>query len=102
MVTCFEQEKNLDVRNFIETLDKEDLKGLVLDAAFDKAEVDPDEPERVLLDYFKYIERQFFREKSKKITEKLAEAEKLGDATAVTELLEQKRQVLTHIKNNFL
>jgi len=102
MVTCFEQGRNLDVKNFIETLDKEDLKGLVLKAAFDEAGVDPDEPEKVLLDYFRHIERQFFREKSKKITEKLAEAERSGDAAAVTELLEQKRQVLTHIKNNFL
>ncbi len=102
MVTCFEQGKNLDVKNFIETLDKEDLKGLVLDAAFDEAGAGPDEPEKVLLDYFRHIERQFFREKSKKITEKLAEAERSGDAAAVTELLEQKRQVLTHIKNNFL
>jgi DNA primase len=102
MVTCFEQGKNLDVKNFIETLDKEDLKGLVLNAAFDEAGAGPDEPEKVLLDYFRHIERQFFREKSKKITEKLAEAERSGDAAAVTELLEQKRQVLTHIKNNFL
>ncbi len=102
MVSCFEQERNLDVRNFIETLDKEDLKGLVLDAAFDDGHLDPDEPEKVLLDYFKHIERQFFRDKSKKLTEKLAEAERKGDAAAITELLEQKRQVLTHIKNNFL
>ncbi|MBP7529430.1 MAG: toprim domain-containing protein, partial [Syntrophorhabdaceae bacterium] len=102
MVSCFEQERNLDVRNFIETLDKEDLKGLVLDAAFGDGHMDPDEPEKVLLDYFKHIERQFFREQSKKLTEKLAEAERKGDAAAITELLEQKRQVLTHIKNNFL
>jgi len=43
-----------------------------------------------------------FSEQSKKLTEKLAEAERKGDAAAITELLEQKRQVLTHIKNNFL
>lgn len=102
MVTCFEQKGSLEVRNFIETLEKEDLKGLVLDAAFDEGQLNPGEPEKVLLDYFKHIELQFFREKSKKITEKLAEAEKTGDAEAITELLEQKRQVLTHIKNNFL
>lgn len=102
MVACVEQGRNLDAKSFIETLDREDLKGLVLKAAFDEAGMDPDEPEKVLLDYFRHIERQFFREKSKKITEKLAEAERSGDAAAVTELLEQKRQVLTHIKNNFL
>ena len=61
-----------------------------------------DDPEIVFMDYFRHIERQFFREKSKKITEKLAEAENKGDAAAITELLEQKKQVLTHIKNNFL
>jgi len=102
MIACFEQEKGLDVRSFIEILDREDLKGFVLDAVFDKTQVDPDEPERVLLDYFRHVERQFFREKSKKITERLAEAERSGDTAAVTELLEKKRQVLTHIKNNFL
>ena len=38
----------------------------------------------------------------KKQNKELAEAESKGDAAAVTELLEQKKQVLTHIKNNFL
>ncbi|MEN6615506.1 MAG: DNA primase [Syntrophorhabdus sp.] len=104
MITCFEQEKQLNVRDFIEVLDKDDLKGFVLDAAFDgsREEEAMQEPEKVLSDYVKHIERQFFREKSKNLSEKLAEAERKGDAEAVTELLEQKRQVLTHIKNNFL
>ncbi|MHB8111527.1 MAG: DNA primase [Syntrophorhabdaceae bacterium] len=104
MITCFEQEKQLNVRDFIDILDKDDLKGLVLDASFDSAHENEEmqEPEKVLSDYVKHIERQFFREKSKKITEKLVEAERKGDAAAVTELLEQKRQVMTHIKNNFL
>ncbi len=102
MIACFEQDRTLNVRNFIDMLDKEDLKGLVLDAAFDSVPENADEPEKVLFDYFKHVERQFFREKSRRITEKLAEAESKGDAAAVTELLEQKKQVLTHIKNNFL
>lgn len=102
MVTCFEEERHLDVRNFIERLDKEDLKGLVLKAAFDDTVSGQDESEKVLSDYFKHIERQYLKEESKKITEKLADAEKRGDREAIVELLEQKRQVLTHIKNNFL
>lgn len=102
MVTCFEEERQLNVRNFIERLDKEDLKGLVLKAAFDDTGSGHDESERVLSDYFKHIERQYFKEESKRITEKLADAEKRGDREAIVELMEQKRQVLTHIKNNFL
>jgi DNA primase len=102
MVTWFERGNTLNVRDFIEILDKEDLKALVLDAAFDSIPEDAVESEKVFMDYFKHVERQFFREKSKRITEKLAEAESKGDAAAITELLEQKKQVLTHIKNNFL
>ncbi len=102
MVNCFEEERHLDVRGFIEKLDKESLKGLVLDAVFDAVALSSDEPEKVLTDYSKHIERQFFKEESKRITEKLADAEKRGDEEAILRLLKQKRQVLTHIKNNFL
>jgi len=102
MVDCFEEERHLDVRGFIEKLDKESLKGLVLDAVFDAVALSSNEPEKVLADYSKHIERQFFKEESKRITEKLADAEKRGDEEAILRLLKQKRQVLTHIKNNFL
>jgi DNA primase len=102
MVTCFEQDNTINVRDFVEVFDKEDLRNLVLSAAFDPIPGSAEEPEKVLLDYMRHIERQFFREKSKKITEKLAEAESKGDVAAIAELLKQKAQVLTHIKNNFL
>ncbi|HOW54768.1 MAG TPA: DNA primase [Syntrophorhabdaceae bacterium] len=102
MVACFEEERCLEVRGFIEKLDKEALKTLVLDAVFDSVESGPGEPDKVLSDYFKHIEGQFFKEESKRITEKLADAEERGDDEAIAELLKQKRQVLTHIKNNFL
>ena len=102
MAACFEEERCLEVRGFIEKLDKEALKGLVLDAVFDNVALGSGEPEKVLSDYFKHIERQFFKEESKRITEKLAHAEERGDEEAIAELLKQKRQVLTYIKNNFL
>ena len=102
MVTCFEQDNTINVRDFVEVFDKEDLRNLVLSAALDPMPGSAEEPEKVPLDYMRHIERQFFREKSKKITEKLAEAESRGDAAAISELLKQKAQVLTHIKNNFL
>ncbi len=97
-----EEKQNFEVHSFVQTLENDDLRGLVLDAVFDSAEFVDDEPEKVFFDYFKHIERQFYKEESKKITEKLSEAERRGDEKEIIKLLEQKRQVLTYMKNNFL
>lgn len=102
MLDSYTETKQLEMKSFIEVLEKEKLKEFVLSAAFDTAESSDDELERVLLDYFKHLKKQFIREESKRITEQLSEAEKRGDEGAVMELLEKKRQVLTVIKNNFL
>ena len=97
-----EEKQNFEVHSFVQTLENDDLRSLVLDAVFDSAEFVEDEPEKVFFDYFKHIEKQFFKEESKKITEKLSEAERRGDEKEIIKLLEQKRQVLTYMKNNFL
>jgi len=97
-----EAKQNFEVHSFVQTLEKDDLRSLVLDAIFDSAEFVDDEPEKVFFDYFKHIEKQFYKEESKKITEKLSEAERRGDEKEIIKLLEQKRQVLTYMKNNFL
>ncbi|OPY77590.1 MAG: DNA primase [Syntrophorhabdus sp. PtaU1.Bin058] len=102
MLDSYTETKQLEMKSFIEILEKEKLKEFVLSAAFDTAEPGDDELERVLLDYFKHLKKQFIREESRKITEQLSEAEKRGDEGAIMELLEKKRQVLTVIKNNFL
>jgi len=102
MLDSYTETKQLEMKSFIEVLEKEKLKEFVLSAAFDEAELGDDEPERVLIDYFKHLKKQFIRGESKKITEQLSEAEKRGDEGAIMELLEKKRQVLTVIKNNFL
>lgn len=102
MLDSYTETKQLEIKSFIEVLEKEKLKEFVLSAAFDTAEPDNDELERVLLDYFKHLKKQFIREESRRITEQLSEAEKRGDEGAIMELLEKKRQVLTVIKNNFL
>ena len=102
MLDSYTETKQLEMKSFIEVLEKEKLKEFVLSAAFDTVEFGDDEPERVLLDYFKHLKKQFIREESRKITEQLSEAEKRGDEGAIMELLEKKRQVLTVIKNNFL
>jgi DNA primase len=97
-----EEKQNFEVHSFIQTLENDDLRSLVLDAVFDSAEFVEDEPEKVFFDYFKHIEKQFFKEESKKITEKLSEAEGRGDEKEIIKLLEKKRQVLTYMKNKFL
>ncbi|HOE16405.1 MAG TPA: DNA primase [Syntrophorhabdaceae bacterium] len=102
MLDSYAETKQLEMKSFIEVLEKDTLKEFVLSAAFDKAEYDAEELKTVLSDYFKHLKKQFIRDESKKITELLSEAEKRGDEGAVMKLLEKKRQVLTVIKNNFL
>ena len=97
-----EEKQNFEVYSFVQTLENDELRSLVLDAVFDSTEFDEDEPEKIFIDYFKHIEKQFFKEESKKITEKLSEAERIGDEKEIIKLLEQKRQVLAYMKNNFL
>jgi len=97
-----EEKRDFEAHSFIQTLEDGDLKSLVLDAVFQSAELVDDEPEKVFFDYFRHIEKQFFKEESKKITARLSEAERRGDEKEITELLKQKRQVLTYMKNNFL
>jgi hypothetical protein len=96
-----EEKQNFEVHSFVQTLENDELRSMVLDAVFDSVAFVEDEPEKVFFDYFKHIEKQFFKEESKKITEMLSEAEGKGDEKEIIKLLEQKRQVLTYMKNNF-
>ncbi|HEX2966423.1 MAG TPA: DNA primase [Syntrophorhabdaceae bacterium] len=96
------QSDRFDVHAFVESLDTEDLKHLVLESVFDSVELIDGEAEKVFEDYIKYTEKQFYREESRKITDKLSDAEKKGDEPEVLRLMEQKRQVLAYMKNNFL
>jgi len=98
----FEEKQNFEVQSFIETLQDNDVRSLVFDAVFDSTKSVEDGAEKIFFDYFKHIEKQYFREESKKITEKLSEAERKGDENEITKLMEKKRQVLAYMKNNFL
>ncbi|HOC45036.1 MAG TPA: DNA primase [Syntrophorhabdaceae bacterium] len=91
LTAYFEQGKKLE-RDFIEQPDNEDLKELLLAAVFDTVHKDTQEPEEFVLGYVKHLEHQFFMERSKRITEKLAEAESRGDSAAVAELLKEQKQ----------
>lgn len=98
MLTYVEEKKQFEIHSFVQMLDDKALRDFVLDAAFNSVEFADDEPEKVLFDYFVHVERQFFKDESRKITERLSEAEKRGDESEVMELMEQKRQVLAYMK----
>jgi len=102
MFDYFEEKRHLEVNSFINILEKEALRDFVINAVFDTAEYNEDDLERVLWDYFKHVEKKFMREESKKITERLSEAEKRGNEKEIMELLQEKRQVLALIKSNFI
>ena len=95
----FEKNQQLEVNNFIDLFDKEALRELVLSAVLNEAEYDEPEPERVVLDYFKHLERNFIKEESQRITEKLSEAEKLGDQGEIMVLLQRKKELLNLLKS---
>jgi DNA primase len=90
ILTYVAEKKQFEIHCFVQMLDDEALRGFVLDAAFDSVEFSGNEAERMLLDYFNYVEKQFYKEEKKKLTEKISVAEKAGDEHQIAELQEQK------------
>jgi len=100
IVDCFEKRKELAIQSFVQTLETDALKDLALRSSLDTAEYDELEAERVVIDYFRYLEKNSIKEESQRITEKLSEAEKKGDSEEIMKLLERKREVLGLMKSN--
>jgi hypothetical protein len=98
----FEEGKELAVSSFVQALEKDTLRELVLSAVLEAAEYDELENEKIIYDYFRYLERKFIIDESQRITEKMAAAEKLGDEKEMMELLRRKRQVLDLMKMHSL
>jgi len=98
MIEYFDEKKNLEVYNFINMFKTDDLKNYVITAVFNTSESDESEAEKILIDYTTYIQRRFFYEESKRITESLAEAEEIGDEKTISELLNKKKEMLKFIK----
>jgi DNA primase len=92
--------KELAVPGFVQTLEKDTLRELVLSAVLDAADYDSLENEKIVYDYFRHLERKFIIEESQRITEKMAAAEKLGNEKEMMELLRRKRQVLDLMKTH--
>jgi DNA primase len=94
MLDYYEEHGRLDVKTFISTLEGDELKDAVLSSALEVSEYPETEMEQVILDYCSHAERKRLKEESKRITDRLAEAEKKGDQQTLAELLERKRQVV--------
>jgi DNA primase len=96
----FQQGKEIAISSFIQGIDKDTLRELVLSAVLDATEYDDVENEKVVYDYFRHLERKFIIDESQRITEKMSAAEKIGDEKEVMELLRRKRQILDLMKSH--
>lgn len=96
----FEEGRELVVPSFVQSLEKDTLRELVLSSVLEAVEYDEFENEKVVYDYFKHLEKKFIIEESRRITEKMAAAEKLGDEKEVMDLLRRKRQVMNLMKSH--
>ena len=96
----FEEGRELAVPSFVQSLEKDSLRELVLSSVLEAVEYDEIENEKVVYDYFKHLAKKFIIEESRRITEKMAAAEKLGDEKEVMDLLRRKRQVMNLMKSH--
>ncbi|MGD0228943.1 MAG: DNA primase [Syntrophorhabdales bacterium] len=94
-----EQHAGLDIKLFLNVLERPDLREKAVRSAMDVAEYDEQEMERIVSDYLYHRENKLIREESKGITTMLAEAEKRGDEEALRELLERKRTMMAAMRN---
>ncbi len=94
----FEKNDRPVPQHLVDLFDKEDLRELVLSATLSEERYDDPEDEKFLRDYFRYVERNFVKEESQRITARLKEAEKRGDQEEMTALLRRKRELLDLFK----
>ncbi len=99
MLDYCENHSHLELKLFLNVLEEPELREMAVSSAMDVAECDEQEMEKILADYLSHAEHRLIREEAKGITEKLAEAERLGDEKSLIELLEKKMQVVTAMKH---
>jgi DNA primase len=98
IIESYQARGSLDLKIFINELDRTELREKAASTAMDVADYDQHEMERIVSDYLCHVESNVIRGESKEITEKLAEAERRGDIEALRELLEKKKQVVAAMK----
>jgi len=95
-----QQGKDVTISTFIQSIEKDRMRELVLSSVLDVAEYDDVDNEKIIFDYFHHLERKFIIDESQRITEKMAAAEKIGDEREMMELLQRKRKVLELMKSH--
>jgi DNA primase len=99
MAKWYDCNKEFDVRRFVNALDRQDLRDTVLGAVLEVTGDSGEEMNKILDDYVQHAEKKLMRVEAMRITNELAEAERKGDAAALLELLERKRQMMSKMKS---
>jgi DNA primase len=94
------REEALSTGQVLAILDKDELRDLAARADFDVATYEDAELEQIVLDFLDHMRRRTIRQKAKDITNRLSEAERLGDEQRIVELLKQKQNLLFSLKPN--
>ncbi len=102
MCEHYDKRQCLDIQAFVDSLENGELKEFVLNSVFAEFESDEENQQRVVWDYVHHLERESVLQEARRITERLLEAEKRGDDTAVAELLGKKRQILATMKSSLV
>jgi DNA primase len=97
-VDYYHANSSLDLKLFLNVLDRAELRQKAVMAAVGVAEYDRQQMQAVVTDYLRHIKNSSLQEEAKNITEMLAEAEMRGDEKALLDLLEKKRQVVAAMK----
>jgi DNA primase len=95
----FEKNGSFELKLFLNVLEEPALREKAIRAAMDVTDHNETEVERLLTDYLNHTENIQMREEANRITERLAEAERIGDEKTLIELLERKRQIATAMKS---
>ena len=98
-VAVYMQSGRIDLNQFVGILEKPGLREIVTGAVLEVADYSSEDMERMVRDFFLYMEQKQVREESRRITAQLTEAEKNGDDAAIRELMERKREVLMFLKS---
>lgn len=90
----------LAVSTFVDEIEDGPTRELVLSALLESDEYGEAENEKIMVDFFRHLERKFMIDESRHITEQLVAAEKAGDQKKIMDLLERKRQLMDIMKSH--
>ncbi|HPP06662.1 MAG TPA: toprim domain-containing protein, partial [Syntrophorhabdaceae bacterium] len=99
IIDFYEKNLGFEANAFVSTIEEEHLKSIACECALMTFEGSEEELEKTLTDYLKHVEKKFIKEELKKITQQLVDAENRGDDLVIMGLLNEKRQVLSLLKN---